>query len=130
MNCKSLYQAASIFAAMMISTNVAALPENGHIDKAGNELRVWSQAQQSYVTPESYFEAEVKKLNGPTYGRTHQYPEYETVKDWETLIDVLPNGKGECPMVFFHQRWRRLPDVLALHEDLRNYGGCRYVFDE
>ncbi len=100
--------------------------EQGAVRQTGDALEVWHEAI-GWVSPESYFNYEIKRLGGPTYGTVVRYPPYATVKQWETLIDRLPDGRT-CPMVFFHQRWRRLPDVLALDDRLRNYGGCRDVF--
>lgn len=109
-------------------TSVAlAMPAKGQLDDTGDMLMVWHTESNAWLSAEDYFAAEIKRLNGPTYGQTNQYPPYDEVKEWETLIDVLPDGRT-CPMVFFHQRWRRLPDVLALDEKLRNFGGCRDVF--
>ena len=104
-------------------------PRNGDLDKTKPTLTVWHAQTQQWTTPEAFFELELTRLNGPTYGtRTgDSYPDYDSVEEWQTLIDQLPDGRV-CPMVFFHKRWRRLPDVLALDESLRNYDGCRDVF--
>jgi hypothetical protein len=119
---------AAIVLALIAADVAAAAPDNGAVRTRADALEVWSEAKQSWLAPEAFFDLEVAKLHGPTYGRTHDYPDYDRVKPWETLIDVLPDGRT-CPMVFFHERWRRLPDVLAFDDRLRNYGGCRDVFD-
>ncbi len=102
-------------------------PDKGQIRIAADQMEVWYNENERWVSPERYFELELKRLNGPTYGVIRKYPPYDSVKEWETLINELPDGR-QCPMVFFHERWRRLPDVLALDEGLRNYGGCTDVF--
>lgn len=108
--------------------SVVFAEENGDVQEKQGSLMVWSQHHNRWVSPEEFFIAEINKLNGPTYGIVTEYPPYKAVKEWDTLIDKLPDGRV-CPMVFFHQRWRRLPDVLALDERLRNYGGCKDVFN-
>lgn len=112
----------------LLSTSLVADSETGDIKEVGGSLQVWYQAADEWLTPEVFFEREISRLNGPTYGRTSKYPDYNSVQEWDTLIDILPDGRS-CPMVFFHARWRRLPDVLALDERLRNYGGCKDVFN-
>jgi hypothetical protein len=116
---------------IMLAAGVSVVfaEENGQVQEQQGILFVWSQHDSRWVSPEEFFIAEVSKLNGPTYGIVTKYPPYNTVKEWETLIDKLPDGRV-CPMVFFHQRWRRLPDVLALDQRLRNYGGCKDVFNQ
>lgn len=102
-------------------------PEHGELREEGEVLQVW-HSQGSWISPDRFFALELERLGGPTYGTVGNYPPYASVSEWETLIDRLPDGRT-CPMVFFHQRWRRLPDVLGLHPKLRNYGGCANVFD-
>lgn len=113
---------------LCFSTASIADNENGDLKEVNGKLQVWYQDSNEWLTPEAFFAKEISRLDGPTYGRTSSYPDYDSVKEWETLIDVLPDGRS-CPMVFFHSRWRRLPDVLALDERLRNYGGCKDVFN-
>lgn len=102
-------------------------PEHGELREEGPMLLVWHR-QSRWISPDRFFELELERLDGPTYGTVRTYPPYANVSEWETLIDQLPDGRT-CPMVFFHQRWRRLPDVLGLHPKLRNFGGCADVFD-
>lgn len=112
---------------LAVPVYVQAAPENGALKEGEAALQVWSEARDQWVTPELFFTDDLASLNGPTYGRTHVYPPYAQVKEWQTLVDVLPDGRS-CPMVFFHNRWRRLADVRALDVRLRNYGGCQDVF--
>lgn len=127
---------AAIFSTLIVLTGCQAsqqvddgLPRNGAINPVQPTLTVWHSQTQQWTTPETFFELELARLNGPTYGtrRGNNYPDYDSVEEWQTLVDLLPDGRV-CPMVFFHNRWRRLPDVLALDERLRNYGGCKDVF--
>lgn len=115
-----------LLASLLVLSSAAAAPANGSLREHASGIDVWSASSGAWVSPEVFFAAEIAALDGPTYGRTGDYPPYARVREWETLIDVLPDGR-ECPMVFFHARWRRLPDVLALDERLRNWGGCADV---
>ncbi|MCV6587416.1 MAG: hypothetical protein OIF57_00095 [Marinobacterium sp.] len=123
----------AVIVAMLASPALLAVAENddvygnGDVREHNSQLQVWSEQRQRWVKPPLFFADDLKSLNGPTYGRTSSYPPYAKVKEWETLVDLLPDGR-ECPMVFFHNRWRRLADVRALDDRLRNFGGCRDVF--
>lgn len=112
---------------MALSAAGQEIREQGVLRENSQTLQVWHE-EANWVSPERFFELELIRLGGPTYGTVSTYPAYGSVSEWETLIDLLPDGRT-CPMVFFHQRWRRLPDVLGLHPKLRNYGGCADVFD-
>lgn len=114
---------------LLASPAVFAAPMQGDIKESNNDITVWHQNSGEWLTPKNYFSIEANKFNGKNYGSVTAYPAYETVKEYDTLIDNLPNGQ-ECHMIFFHQRWRRVPDVLALDERLRNYGGCENVFNK
>lgn len=102
---------------------------NGELRHQSGKPQVWHAETGQWTSPERFFELELIRLKGPTYGTRSgdNYPDYDSVEEWQTLVDKLPDGRI-CPMVFFHNRWRRLPDVLALDESLRNYDGCRDVF--
>ena len=118
----------TLFIALTLcSLSTLSAPTHGDVRETGGMLQVWHMAVTSWISPDEFFLIEIKRLKGPTYGTVEKYPPYNTVHEWDTLIDKLPDGR-ECPMVFFHERWRRLPDVLALDERLRNYGGCKDVF--
>ena len=56
------------------------------------------------------------------------YPEYDTVNEWDFVTEQLSDG-SKCMMVFYHERWRRFTDVLALSDQLRTYQGCARVFE-
>ena len=114
-------------ASLALALPVLATPSNGDIRETAVGLEVWSSQAATWIAPQAFFDAEVARLGGPTYGHTADYPPYASVREWQTLVDVAPDGRA-CPMVFFHQRWRRLPDVLALDDRLRNWDGCRDVF--
>lgn len=118
-----------IFSSLTLTSgNAYSEPEHGEVKDNLDKLIVWHSSQSSWISPEQYFTIEIKRYDGQSYGTVTQYPPYDTVNEFDTLVDKLPDGRV-CPMVFFHQRWRRLPDVLALDERLRNYGGCKDVFN-
>ena len=113
----------------LFSFNVFTAPSHGDVQVKLHNLTVWHKETSIWISPEQFFAIEIKRYDGQSYGTVTEYPPYDTVIEFDTLIDKLPDGRI-CPMVFFHQRWRRLPDVLALDERLRNYGGCKDVFNQ
>jgi len=116
------------FALSLFSLTTLSAPEHGDVRETENGIEAWHMTVSGWISPDEFFVIEIKRLRGPTYGTVEKnYPPYDAVNEWDTLIDRLPDGR-ECPMVFFHERWRRLPDVLGLDERLRNYGGCKDVF--
>jgi hypothetical protein len=115
------------FALSLISLTTLPAPSHGEVRETGDSIEVWHLTAAGWVSPHEFFVIEIKRLKGTTYGTVENYPPYDAVEEWDTLIDQLPDGR-ECPMVFFHERWRRLPDVLALDVRLRNHGGCKDVF--
>lgn len=116
------------FTLFLFSPSALTAPSHGDVKGKNDSIVVWHKDLSNWVHPDEYFAIEIKRYVGQSYGTVTRYPPYETVNEFDTLIDKLPDGR-ECPMVFFHQRWRRLPDVLALDERLRNYGGCKDVFN-
>ena len=115
------------FTLSLFSLSTLSAPAQGDVLETGDSIKVWHTKASGWVSPDEFFIIEVKRLKGPTYGTVEDYPPYDTVSEWDTLIDRLPDGR-ECSMVFYHARWRRLPDVLALDDRLRNHGGCSDVF--
>ena len=115
------------FALSLFSLTTLSAPAHGEVRETQSGIEAWHTTASGWISPDTFFAIEIKRLKGPTHGTVEDYPAHETVNEWDTLIDRLPDGR-ECPMVFFHTRWRRLPDVLALDERLRNHGGCKDVF--
>ena len=111
----------------LFSLGTLSAPSQGDVRETVDGIEVWHTTVSGWISPDEFFAIEIKRLKGPTYGTVGDYPPYDTVSEWDTLVDRLPDGR-ECPMVFYHERWRRLPDVLALDERLRNHGGCKDVF--
>lgn len=64
---------------------------------------------------------------GLTWGESTSYPEYEKVKEGDTLLIQLK--QGPCLMEFFHSRWRRANDVKRWDDSINKYGGCPYIFE-
>ncbi len=82
---------------------------------------------QTKVDVEKIWMDYAKSKGGITWGMSKEYPEYEKVKEGDTLLIQLE--QGPCLMEFFHNRWRRANDVRRWGESINNYGGCPYVFD-
>jgi hypothetical protein len=115
-----------IFTLSLFSPGTLSAPVHGEVHDTGDNIEAWHMKLAGWISPDEFLVIEIKHLNGPTYGMAGDYPPYEAMQEWDTLIDRLPDDR-ECPKMSFHARWRRLPDVLALDEHLRNYGGCRDV---
>ena len=118
---------------VLVMPSVFAM-ETGDEKKSGSNIEVYSEHAGRYLGPDSFFEIEkVERLQqfGTTdYGtiKGDQYPEYSSVREWDFLTERLSDG-SHCVMVFFHSRWRRFGDVLALSDQLRDWGGCARVFN-
>jgi len=76
---------------------------------------------------ETFWHQYVDSKGGLTWGTSKTYPEYQQVKEGDTILIVL--DQGPCLMEFFHSRWRRANDVRRWDESINAYGGCPYVFD-
>ena len=98
---------------ILFSVAARSAPDQGDVRESEDGIEVWHTTIADWISPDEYFDIEIKRLGGLTYGTVEDYPPHRSVQEWDTLIDRLPDGRV-CPMVFFHQRWRRLPDVLAL----------------
>lgn len=83
----------------------------------------WSKG----IDIESFWMDYANSRGGLTWGATTEYPEYEKVKEGDTILIQLE--QGSCLMEFFHRRWRRANDVRRWDESVNEYGGCPYVFN-
>lgn len=113
----------------IISSNLlAADPADGDLRRNDeNKMTIWIESSSEWMTVESFWIKFSKTNGGHAWGKLKEYPEYNKVKEYDTLMIVTE--KGECLMEFFHQRWRRANDVRRWNEALNNYAGCPYVFD-
>lgn len=76
---------------------------------------------------EAFWKEYAKSKGGLTWGESSTYPEYDRVKEGDTIL--IHVAQGPCLMEFFHSRWRRANDVWRWSEAVNEYGGCPYVFD-
>ncbi|MCG8669017.1 MAG: hypothetical protein MI867_06355 [Pseudomonadales bacterium] len=91
--------------------------------QAKSETVVWNPG----VDVEAFWQDYAKTKGGLTWGKSSSYPEYEKVKEGDTLLIQLE--QGPCLMEFFHSRWRRANDVRRWDPSINEYGGCPYVFE-
>ena len=75
----------------------------------GIDAGVGSVSWKSGENVESFWMKYARSKGGLTWGKSASYPEYEKVKEGDTLLIQLK--QGPCLMEFFHSRWRRANDV-------------------
>lgn len=111
----------------LAATSAQAAPEDGQ-SRQQSGLKVYSQAQQTWLTPEGFWRDYAKaNPKGKYWGQSSSYPEYDQVGEHDTFMVKTP--QGVCLMEFFHSRWRRANDVKRWNDDLNAYSGCPYVFN-
>ena len=93
----------AIIVLVLASRAAFSAPEQGDLRESAGKLRVWHTAQQSWVSPETFFQLELRRLNGPTYGSITEYPPYSSVKEWETLGQFTEMIKTETENKFSNE---------------------------
>ena len=132
MPVKSIITIFSLFlttAAIADGIEFPAEPKDGDthvIDARSGDFRVWDAVNKQWVEPVQFWLNFAARRGGLTWGRTDTYPEYDKVKEHDTLIIETP--AGSCLMYFFHTRWRRAWDVWRWGPELKEYDGCKDVF--
>ena len=96
-------------------------------ESPAGDLMLWSDKDSKYVGVETFWRQYADTRGGLTWGEGRDYPEYAKVKEFDTFLVEVDQGK--CLMEFFHSRWRRANDVRRWHDKVNEYGGCPYVFD-
>ena len=76
---------------------------------------------------ETFWQEYAASKGGLTWGDTSTYPDYDQVKEGDTIL--IQVAQGPCLMEFYHSAWRRANDVWRWDENMNNYGGCPYVFE-
>ena len=109
--------------AFFISLNVLAIENEA--DHTGPDLI--ENNSQSRMEVEDIWINYAKSKGGVTWSESTEYPEYQKVKEGDTIM--IQDKRGPCLMEFFHGRWRRANDVRRWDESVNAYGGCPYVFD-
>lgn len=102
-------------------------PQDGEIRQYHGELQAWDAEQKRWLTPEGFWKAYAQRKGGLTWGEDTEYPDYNEVKEHDTLLIELESGK--CLMEFFHGRWRRANDVWRWDNAFNQYSACPRVFD-
>ena len=90
-------------------------------------LLAWDGEKSKWMSPEAFWLSYADRDGGLTWGRGKDYPEYDKVKELDTLIIELE--QGPCMMMFFHSRWRRANDVRRWDLQYSDYAGCPHVFE-
>ena len=107
---------------LLISLNVIAAADDAKIAENINSV-IWKQGMDI----EDFWSKYAASKGGLTWGKTAVYPDYDKVKEGDTLLIELK--QGNCLMEFFHSSWRRANDVWRWDETMNSYGGCPYVFE-
>ena len=112
----------------LMTAGFGAELSNGKVSR--NEqgaLQAWDNVESEWIDIENFWTRYADRKGGLTWGRKKEYPGYDNVKEFDTIIIEL--DQGPCLMEFFHSRWRRANDVRRWDDAFNGYGGCPYVFD-
>ncbi|MGI9284391.1 MAG: hypothetical protein ACR2P1_03320 [Pseudomonadales bacterium] len=102
--------------------------KDGYVQSRPNGMfRAWDAENEVWLKPAKFWQRYAARRGGLTWGPRSDYPPYEQVKEFDTLLIELESGP--CLMEFFHSRWRRANDVRRWDEKFNEYGGCPNVFD-
>lgn len=111
-----------------VSSIQAQEREHGFVNvSASGEHQVWNGANNEWNSVALFWQHFTKTNEGKAWGRISEYPNYDEVNEFDTLIITLKDGA--CLMQFYHSRWRRANDVQRWDDAFNKYGGCPYVFD-
>lgn len=108
---------------VVFSLSAVAVPDNSDTQETSPQSVSWTQGSDV----ESFWLSYAESKGGLTWGRTSEYPDYDQVKEGDTLMVELK--QGPCLMEFFHGRWRRANDVRRWDDSINSFGGCPHVFD-
>ena len=113
-----------IFVLLIFAIPFNALASEQQLANPALEVQelVWADG----VDVETFWLSYAKSKGGLTWGKSTSYPEYEKVKEGDTILIQL--NQGPCLMEFFHSRWRRANDVRRWDDSINDYGGCPYTF--
>ena len=122
----SLLIAVSTWLSACATTDVEAPPMS--IKEGPNgALSLWSEEDKKHIPVETFWRQYADTKGGLTWGEGREYPEYEKVKEFDTFLVEVDQGK--CLMEFFHSRWRRAQDVRRWDPQYNQLLGCPHVFD-
>lgn len=91
------------------------------------KVQVWDQNQTKWIDVHSFWINFAKSNEAKFWGQTNIYPNYDDVKEFDTVLIQIQ--QGTCLMQFFHSRWRRANDVQRWDDAFNEYAGCPSVFE-
>ncbi len=109
--------------AALLSSSVSGAPDKTEEALANEPAVVWLPG----MNIEAFWLQYADSKGGLTWGKSSSYPDYDKVKEGDTLLIELE--QGPCLMEFFHSRWRRANDVWRWDDSINAYGGCPHVFE-
>ncbi len=106
-------------------------PQNIHSDgeirlQANGNLQSWDSTLTKWVQPKQFWLNYANRTGGLTWGKRSDYPPYEKVNEYDSLI--IEQENDSCMMTFFHTRWRRANDVWRWDDQFNEYSACPDVF--
>ena len=117
-----------LFLYLLTTTVQAQEFKHGNVDEsAQGKLQVWNSKKSKWTGIEPFWMSFAKSNQAKFWGLTDIYPNYDDVKEFDTVLIQLE--EGQCLMQFFHSRWRRANDVQRWDDAFNEYSGCAFVFD-
>lgn len=104
-----------------------ATPRAGKVMQFAGEQKAWHQPSGKWLGLRDFWLAYAQQKGGLTWGVRSDYPPYDDVREFDTMLIQTP--EGECLMEFFHERWRRANDVRRWDDAFNIYSGCATVFE-
>jgi hypothetical protein len=103
-------------------------PVHGMVkENAGSKLQVWNDENSEWTDLDTFWVDFAKSNDAKYWGQTDTYPNYDDVKQFDTVLIQIE--QGNCLMQFFHSRWRRANDVQRWDDAFNEYAGCPSVFE-
>ncbi len=62
------------FALSLFSLTTLSAPAHGDVRETESGIEVWHMTVSGWVSPDEFFDIEIKRLKGPTYGTVEDYP--------------------------------------------------------
>lgn len=117
-----------LFLCMVTIAVQAQAPKHGSVgENSAGKFQVWNGNRSEWSDIEPFWISFAKSNEAKFWGQTETYPNYDDVKEFDTVLIQIK--EGVCLMQFFHSRWRRANDVQRWHDIFNEYAGCPYVFD-
>jgi len=120
---KNSHKFIALLSAAVLSFSAGAATSDNANNTTTTQEVVWT----SGADIEAFWLRYADSKGGLIWGRSAEYPEYEKVREGDTLMIELK--QGPCLMEFFHNRWRRANDVRRWDESINSFAGCPHVFE-